>query len=227
MTVYTAAGAPVGLQTRWAKTANGNPDGDQWNLYYANDTTVAGSESAWTRVPTDFTFSAAGQLTAPTGGSANIPNLTVNDVNVGTISLNFGNELTSFASGAIETRTLQQDGFASGTLNSVDVTEDGKITGTYSNGTTQALAQVDVVQFNNADGLKPDSLGNYTQSLASGEPLRGLDGSTVLGGTIEQSNTDIAGEFSKMIVTQQAYSANTRVMSTAQTMISDLLNVIR
>lgn len=48
-----------------------------------------------------------------------------------------------------------------------------------------------------------------------------------MGANVEQSNTDIAAEFSKMIVTQQAYSANTRVMSTAQTMISDLLNVIR
>jgi flagellar hook protein FlgE len=57
--------------------------------------------------------------------------------------------------------------------------------------------------------------------------MAGLNGSTITGASNEQSNTDIAAEFSKMIVTQQAYSANTRVMSTAQTMMSDLLNVIR
>ena len=69
--------------------------------------------------------------------------------------------------------------------------------------------------------------GHYFQTADSGAPLAGLAGSTIVGESNEQSNTDIASEFSKMIVTQQAYSANTRVMSTAQTMMSDLLNVIR
>jgi flagellar hook protein FlgE len=86
---------------------------------------------------------------------------------------------------------------------------------------------VGIAQFANPDGLRADTNGNYLQTADSGPPLAGLNGSTITGAAIEQSNTDIATEFSKMIVTQQAYSANTRVMSTAQTMMSDLLNVIR
>ncbi|HKG82491.1 MAG TPA: flagellar basal body rod C-terminal domain-containing protein, partial [Beijerinckiaceae bacterium] len=58
-------------------------------------------------------------------------------------------------------------------------------------------------------------------------PIIGLNGSNIIGGNVEGSNTDIAEEFSKMIVTQQAYSANTKVVSTSQQMLADVLNMIR
>ncbi len=232
-TAYTPLGAPVGVQMRWAKVQNADSTAgtsDVWNLFYADKSSVTGADTSWTNVGQAFTFDANGKLTAPTGGSVSIPNLTIDGATVGNVALDIGtNGLTEYASvtGGVTTNTLQQNGYASGTLTAVSVTEDGKIAGTYSNGTTAALANVDVVQFNNPDGLKPDSLGNYAQTIESGVPTGGLKSTTVIGGNIEQSNTDIANEFSKMIVTQQAYSANTRVMSTAQTMISDLLNVIR
>ena len=233
LTAYSAAGAPVSVQMRWAKVQNADATSgtsDVWNLFYADKSSVTGSGTSWTNVGQAFTFNASGQLTAPTGTSISIPNLTVDGANLGNISLAYGSGgLTEYASvtGGVTTNTLQQNGYASGTLNNIEVTEDGKIMGTYSNGTTLALASVDVVRFTNADGLKPDSLGNYQQTASSGVPITGLKGTTVIGGNIEQSNTDIAGEFSKMIVTQQAYSANTRVLSTAQTMMSDLINIIR
>ena len=233
LTAYTAAGAPVGVQMRWAKVQNADAaagTSDVWNLYYADQSSVAGNSTSWTNVGQAFAFNAAGQLTAPTGTAITIPNLTVDGSSVGNVAFSFGSGgLTEYASvnGGVTTNTLQQNGYASGTLNNVEVAEDGKIMGTYSNGTTLPLASVDVVRFTNPDGLKPDSLGNYQQTADSGVPITGLNGTTVIGGNIEQSNTDIASEFSKMIVTQQAYSANTRVMSTAQTMMSDLINIIR
>lgn len=233
-TAYTEAGAPVSLQMRWAKVQNGDATAtpatsDVWNLYYANETSVTGADTAWTNVGQAFTFNASGQLTSPTGGTVTIPNLAVNGTALSNVAFDISGGLTSYASvtGGVTTNTLQQNGYAAGTLNTVEVTEDGKIMGTYSNGSTIALANVQVVRFNNPDGLKPDSLGNYSQTSGSGVPLAGMEGSTLIGGNIEQSNTDIAAEFSKMIVTQQAYSANTRVMSTAQTMMSDLINIIR
>ncbi|GEP11055.1 flagellar hook protein FlgE [Methylobacterium gnaphalii] len=235
LTAYTAAGSPVAVTTRWAKVSNADaaatpPTSDTWNLFYANSTSVTGTTTSWTNVGQAFSFNASGQLTSPSATSITIPNLTVDGATVGNVSLNYGaGGLTEYASsnGGATTNTLQQNGYASGTLNSVDVSEDGKITGTYSNGATLTLANINVVHFTNDDGLKPDSLGNYQQTDASGVPISGLKGTTIVGGNIEQSNTDIAGEFSKMIVTQQAYSANTRVISTAQTMMSDLINIIR
>ena len=233
LTAYSSTGAPVNLQLRWAKvadadTATNTPD--TWNLFYASQNGDTSAASTWQNAGTAFTFNGNGQLTAPTGTSLPIQNLTVDGTNLGTVSLNFGTGgLTQYgaANGQVKTDTLQQDGYAAGSLNSLAVTSDGKLTGTYSNGNSLALAQIGVVRFSAPDALKPDSYGNYARTFESGEPLIGLNGTTVVGGNVEQSNTDTANEFSKLIITQQAYSANTRVMSTAQQMMSDLINIIR
>lgn len=236
VTAYTSSGAPVTVTTRWAKiqdlntTASTPVTNSVWNLFYQSDTTASATNSAWTNVGTAFTFDTAGQLTNPTSGTLPIPNLTVSGTNLGSVDLVFGKTgLTQYAdsAGAATTNSLTQDGYTSGTLSSVAVTSDGKISGTYSNGSVVPIATVGFARFTNPDGLKPDTNGHYYQTVDSGAPLSGLSSSTLVGESTEQSNTDIASEFSKMIVTQQAYSANTRVMSTAQTMMSDLLNVIR
>ncbi|MFN5523772.1 flagellar basal body rod C-terminal domain-containing protein, partial [Bradyrhizobium sp.] len=75
--------------------------------------------------------------------------------------------------------------------------------------------------------LRPASGGSYEQTRDSGPPIAGLNGATIVGGNVEASNSDVAGEFSKLIATQQAYSANVKVMTTSQQMMSDLLNAIR
>jgi flagellar hook protein FlgE len=231
VTAYTASGAPVTVTTRWAKIqdASTSDPSSVWNLYYQSDTTASAANSAWTNAGSAFTFDPAGQLTSPTGG-VTLNNLTVSGTNLGSVKLNIGaSGLTQYAdsTGGATTNVLTQDGYTSGTLKSVAVGQDGKINGTYSNGSVVSVASVGFARFNNPDGLKPDSNGHYFQTAESGAPLAGLAGTTIVGESNEQSNTDIATEFSKMIVTQQAYSANTRVMSTAQTMMSDLLNVIR
>jgi flagellar hook protein FlgE len=249
LTAYTESGAPISLSTRWVKVADADstktpPQGDAvWNLYYAADSTVAANKSSWTNVGYPFSFKADGSFDPPSKMSAtdvvkgadgsvslNLADVTVNNTDIGNIKFSLGaNALTQYASsaGSVTTGTLTQDGYAAGTLNSVSVTADGKIVGSFSNGSTIPVATVGIVHFMNPDGLKPQSGGNYEQSLDSGVPIAGLNGATLVGSNVESSNTDIAGEFSKMIVTQQAYSANTRVMSTAQQMMSDLLNVIR
>ncbi|MDB5646125.1 flagellar hook protein FlgE [Methylobacterium sp.] len=233
LTAYTASGGPVGVQTRWAKVQNADTaagTNDVWNLFYADKSAVTSTATSWTNAGTAFQFNGSGQLTSPATTSVTIPALTVDGVNLGNIQLNYGSGgLTGYTAsgGTVTTNTLTQDGYTSGTLNNLSITKDGKVSGTYSNGNTVALANIKVVQFNNSDGLKADSNGTYEQTLDSGTPLVGLDGTTVIGGNVEQSNTDIASEFSKMIVTQQAYSANTKVISTAQDMMTALINIIR
>jgi flagellar hook protein FlgE len=233
LTAYSGTGTPVSVQLRWAKVAEADAaagTGGTWNLFYADQSGTVTSGTGWQNVGTAFTFNGSGQLTAPTGTSLSIPDLTVNGTKLGAVALNVGTGgLTQYGSsgGQVSTTTLQQDGYAAGTLNSLAVTNDGKLTGTYSNGNSVTLAQVGVARFNAPNALKAVSGGNYAQTAESGGPLAGMAGTTIIGGNVEQSNTDTAGEFSKLIVTQQAYSANTRVMSTAQQMMSDLINVIR
>ncbi|WP_342107785.1 flagellar hook-basal body complex protein [Methylobacterium sp. SI9] len=233
ITAYTTTGAPLTLSTRWAKVqdAGTNPKQDaQWNLYYASDPTAAPSATDWNNVGTSFVFDSTGKMTAPTDNPIKLGDVKIGDYTFPGMTMSVGSSgLTQYAdaSGAVTTNTLSINGNSAGTLTSVSVGTDGKINGTFSNGTVKPLATVGIAQFANPDGLKADTNGNYQQSADSGPPLVGLNGSTLAGSSIEQSNTDIATEFSKMIVTQQAYSANTRVMSTAQTMMSDLLNVIR
>ncbi|KST58462.1 flagellar biosynthesis protein FlgE [Methylobacterium sp. GXS13] len=233
ITAYTQTGAPVTLSTRWAKVQDASTTPAQpavWNLYYASDPSASANSTAWQNVGTAFTFDSTGKLTAPATSPVALGNVTVGDYTFANMTMNVGTAgLTQYAdtSGAVTTNTLSQNGNSAGTLTSVAIGDDGKINGTFSNGSVLALASVGIAQFANPDGLKADSNGNYLQTAESGPALVGLNGSTITGASNEQSNTDIASEFSKMIVTQQAYSANTRVMSTAQTMMSDLLNVIR
>ena len=130
-------------------------------------------------------------------------------------------------SGQIDARSIRQDGYTAGTLDRTSVSADGQVIGTFSNGQVVALAQLSVARFNAYNALKRLDGGAFEETIESGPPIIGLGTSQLIGGNIEQSNTDIADEFSKMIVTQQAYSANTKVITTSNTMVQDLLNVLR
>ena len=233
--LYSSSGQPVTVNTRWAKVQDATAQVGEtaakpavWNLYYANSSTAGQTSSQWTNAGTAFQFDTTGKLTSPATNSISIPNITVNNVALGNITMSYGaGGLTTTNGNTITPNYFRQDGFTSGTLKGISVSESGEVVGSYTNGNTIALARINVVQFANPDGLKADSSGNYRQTLDSGVPLTGLNGTTIEGQNIEQSNTDIASEFSKMIVTQQAYSANTKVISTAQDMMSSLINIIR
>ena len=121
---------------------------------------------------------------------------------------------------------IQQDGFPAGQLQTVSIGNNGRVIGNYSNGRNIDLAQISVVTFNGTDFLKRIDGGAFQATDESGQALFG-SGGTIVGSSLESSNVDIADEFTKLIVTQQAYSANTRVITTTNSMVQDLLNVIR
>ncbi|MDC4757880.1 flagellar hook-basal body complex protein, partial [Acinetobacter baumannii] len=155
------------------------------------------------------------------------PQVTIDGANIGDITLNLGaGALTQYAAsaGTATTNTLAQDGYAAGTLKSLSVSADGTIVGAFSNEMTASVATAGIVNFTNPNGLRAASGGNYEQTRDSGPPIAGLNGGTIVGGNIEGSNSDIASQFSKLVATQQAYSANVKVMTTAQQMMSELLN---
>lgn len=232
VTTYDQAGTPVNVQLRWAKTDSaslGGSHADTWNLFYQTDPNATGTQAAWTNVGTNFTFGADGKLTSPAGTSITIPGVTVGGHALGDLSLNVGaGGLTEYAStsGSATINTLKQNGYAAGQLQSIAVDNSGLVVGTFSNGQNINLASVTLSHFNGTNNLKALDGGAYAVTNQSGPAIAGASGS-ISGSSLEGSNTDIATEFTKLIVTQQAYSANTKVITTANSMVQDLLNVLR
>ncbi|MBO4224452.1 flagellar hook-basal body complex protein [Bradyrhizobium neotropicale] len=228
-TVYDGNGAPVNLQFRWAKVESSTMGGtDTWNLFYQVNSNATGNTVAWQNVGTDFKFGPNGQM-QPVVSQITLAGLTVDGTSLGNVTMAFGTGgLTSFAdtNGNVQVNQLQQDGYAAGQLQSVSVSDEGRVVGTYSNGRTIDLAEVSIATFNGANFLKRVDGGAFEVTNESGDALYGKGGS-ISGSSLESSNTDIADEFTKLIVTQQAYSANTKVITTTNTMVQDLLNVMR
>jgi flagellar hook protein FlgE len=228
VTAYNSAGTPVNVQLRWALTSNAG-GADTWNLFYQSNPSATGTQPEWTNVGTNFTFSSSGALTSPTNGSISIPNLTVGGQNLGAVAVNFGSQgLTQFAStgGTATINNLTQNGFAAGQLQSLAINNNGIVVGTFSNGQNIDLAAVTLSHFNGTNYLQALNGEAYAATQQSGAAIAGSS-ATISGSSLEGSNTDIADQFTQLIVTQQAYSANTKVITTANDMIQDLLNVLR
>jgi flagellar hook protein FlgE len=122
-----------------------------------------------------------------------------------------------------------QNGAELGLRTGVDLTRDGYVVARFSNGATANLYKVPLVTFANANGLQEVSGTAYTENSLSGEEnLReaGTGGAGFLEpSTVETSNVDLADEFAKLIVSQRAFSANTRVINTVDQMTEDLLRL--
>jgi flagellar hook protein FlgE len=229
VTLYDANGTPTNLEMRWAKTDSvANGGSDTWQLFYQVDGTATGTTTAWQNAGTSFTFNSSGQLN-PAVTNLALTGVSINGVNIGALNISMPTgSVTEFASisGTTTVNNMQQNGYAAGQLQSIQVGTNQTITGTFSNGQNVPLAEVPLVHFNSPDNLKQLDGGAYEQTQQSGTALTGASGQ-IVGQSLEGSNTDIATEFTKLIVTQQAYSANTKVITTANQMSQDLLNILR
>jgi flagellar hook protein FlgE len=231
ITAYDISGSPVSIQLRWAKTDTstlGAGHSDSWNLFYQTNSTATGTQTAWQNVGTNFTFGANGQMN-PAVTQLTLNNVTVDGISLGSVGMVFGSGgLTEFAdpNGTVQVNLLSQNGYAAGSLQTVSVNDKGRVVGSYSNGRSLDLAEITLAKFNGPNFLKRLDGGAYEATSESGAAVLGASGK-IAGGSLENSNTDIADEFTKLIVTQQAYSANTRVITTTNTMVQDLLNMLR
>jgi flagellar hook protein FlgE len=232
LTAYDSTGTAVNLQLRWAKTDSASLGGSHtntWSLFYQADPNATGTQTAWVNAGTNFTFGPAGALTSPATPTITIPNVTVGNQSLGNLSFSVGSgALTQYAStgGTATINAVTQNGYAAGQLQSVAINNNGIVVGTFSNGQNLDLASVTLAHFNGTNYLKALDGGAYAVTEQSGPAIQGASG-TISGSSLEGSNTDIASEFTKLIVTQQAYSANTKVITTANSMVQDLLNVLR
>lgn len=124
-----------------------------------------------------------------------------------------------------------QNGAGVGALTTFTTTSDGQLIGIYSNGEKQALAQLAIATFNNADGLEKVGDSSYRTTVNSGVALIGaatIGGrGSIQGGTLEMSNVDLASEFTNLIVAQRGFAANSRTMTAADEMLQELMSIKR
>jgi len=112
-----------------------------------------------------------------------------------------------------------------------NIDQSGVITGIFSNDTMQNIAQIGVAQFSNPDGLMRDANNTYRRSGNSGQALETFAGTgngvTLVPGALETSNVDLAKEFTNLVVAQRAFQANSRVITTADQVMQELVNLVR
>jgi flagellar hook protein FlgE len=172
--------------------------------------------------PADNPITFAALPTGATIGAAN----TVNWNLVGNGSL----PINDYASTSV-INSLSNDGYASGLLKSLSVKSDGTINGFFTNGQTANVAQIVLANFADPEGLKKMGSNLFGETISSGPAIRNVPGASGMGNvasnSLEMSNTDIATEFINMITAQKAYSANARVITTEDQMLTELINIKR
>ncbi len=140
--------------------------------------------------------------------------------------------LTSTQYASSSTTVYQtQDGYGTGFLENISVDTDGIMVGNYSNGQILYLYRVGLAKFNNEQALNKAGGNLWAATRASGDAITGHPGENGLGSispnSLEQSNVDIASEFVKMISTQRGFQANSRIITTVDSMLQELINLKR
>lgn len=227
VTVYDSTGAPHNLTLTFTNTGTG-----AWTWQAACSSaavTPAGTGTATfssTGSLATFTYPGGGTTITltPSGGGAPFP------VTITPGTINGIDGLASFAnpSNAV---VNSQNGYQAGSLKSISVDQRGVITGYFTNGVSRALAQLALGQFTNPSGLLRTGDNTYQESANSGTPVVGFAGGTITSsitpGALESSNVDVSQEFTKMIIAQRGFQANARVISTADEMLNELVNLRR
>ncbi|MEP6355708.1 MAG: flagellar hook-basal body complex protein [Hyphomicrobiales bacterium] len=234
-TVLDARGEAVNVEFRFAKTDSSDPavgGDDTYNLYFRSNTDGV-TEPAFTRVAQDYVFGPDGQLD-PQIAPVVISGFSVDGLDIGDLTLDAGSSgftqvATQSGVGTVSNTSISSNGSPLGSFSGVSISDSGNVSISYTNGANLDIARISIVTFDNDSGLeRVDGGGTFAATVASGVPITDSSaGGTIIGSALEASNTDIADEFTKLIVTQQAYTANSRIITTGDEILSEAINLIR
>jgi flagellar hook protein FlgE len=149
------------------------------------------------------------------------------------MKLDFGSGTSGITQTSLTSQVAatSQNGSAAATLSNINIDQYGNIVGVFSNGNSSTLAQLMVATFTNTNGLTSAGNNLYSVAANSGEPVVAApgetSGTTVQSDALEQSNVDLSSEFTKMIVAQRGFEANSKVITTADSMMQVITNLIR
>ncbi|MEK9885086.1 MAG: flagellar hook protein FlgE [Acidimicrobiaceae bacterium] len=200
----------------------------------ANEWTVTATDSAGTAVAlTDnvLTFDANGQLTAPADGGIDLAAGAIPGFDAMTVNINSGiGNVTQF--GELSTLAVaDQNGYGAGILQSISMSQEGMLLGSFSNGVNRPLAQLAIANFTNPEGLEKNGSSMFSATINSGEPQLSVAGNggrgLISSGTLEMSNVDLAEEFVTLITAQRGFQANSRVVTSSDEVLNDIVNLKR
>lgn len=216
-TVYDSQGNAIPITLTATKSAN-----NSWS--FTPSTTMPGATVAGGG---PVTFNAAGKVA--TGGTQSLTITLTNGATVPTLTLDLAG-LTQLSSTPSDL-TSSTDGASAGSLTSFTVGQAGDVTGVYSNGYKQPLGQIALAAFSNPSGLVKAGGNLYSSSPNSGNASIGVPNTggrgAIATGFLEGSNVDLAQQFTNMIMAERGFQANSKVISTSDEILQDLVNLKR
>lgn len=232
ITVYDSLGNARHITLYFTKTA-----GNQWQwnaVVGANDSASGNTEI---QASGTMTFDSTGALINLTSSTGTVSGTSSSEVfNFGggatpnqPIAINFQN----FSQFASESSTIfqSQDGFPAGTLKGLSISQDGVISGIFTNGQIKPIAQLALAKFMAPTQLTKFGRNLYAESFDSGVAIIGTPNNSglgrVLSNTLELSNVDLAEEFVRMISAQRGFQANSRIITTTDELMQELVNLKR
>ena len=225
ITTYDSLGNAHSVPVLITKTAE-----NTWGLSLpggGNNYTINEADGSTTTVnltATNLKFDTSGKYVS---GTASLGMTYANGAANNNVTINLSG-LTQYAGNT--TVTADADGNAAGVLSNISVESSGVITGTYTNGVTQAEAQVAMAQFNNPAGLLKSGSSLYSVSNNSGNAnvkTANALGVKITPSALEMSNVDLSSEFSDMIVTQRGFQSNSKIITVSDEMLETLVNMKR
>jgi flagellar hook protein FlgE len=226
VTVYDSLGQSHQIQVYFTKTADQTW---QWNAVIDGSDVQGGTPGVLQLYGTGtINFDTSGQLTTAMPMSFYTGAITfANGITPPTTTVDFADTTQYGAASVIQ--VLNQDGYAAGTVSEMSIDEEGNLVAIYTNGTQREIARLVLADFPNLNGLarKGDTL--FQATTATGDPLYNMPGVGGMGNIsaamLEESNVDLAAEFIKMIIIQRGYQANTKVITTTDEMLAQLINI--
>jgi flagellar hook protein FlgE len=237
VTVYDSLGNAHEVTMYYAKTASNTWD---WHALVDGADVAGGTPGVATEGASGtLTFTTNGALDTETSAATtwNFNNATAGQ----TVAFDFGTSITTDAGTGLDGTTqfaapeatigLSQNGYAAGSIAGISIAQDGTVMGIFSNGQERALGQVVTADFANVNGLERAGEGLWIQTLDSGEALIGpadtAGRGAIVSGALEQANVDLGTEFVNLITYQRGFQANSRVITTADEMYGELVNIKR
>lgn len=221
MTAYTPTGNDPSVLTAYApaQLVNGLP---------AMQVNFAGAGAQ------QISLNLGGTMTGYSGGAATPDEAAVNPEQFYEAAAGFAREKSgtvAYGDNSSSNHLSKQDGYSTGELRDLQINADGFISARYTNGQTEELYQISLFRFKSQDGLYHEGSNHYSATAESGAADEGLPNTEnygkILSQTLEISNVDIAREFTNMIITQRGFQANSKIITTSDTMLQKALEIKR